>query len=56
MLEMKTNRLVNTASVILCLFFLLFVNGCVGINQIQPAPFGMNVNDTTAPDGTRPTK
>lgn len=58
MLEMKTNRLVNRANVvlILCLVFLLFISGCIGVNHNQPAPFGMNANDATAPDGTRPTK
>jgi hypothetical protein len=58
MLEMKANRLANIGSVILilCSLFLLFISGCIGVNQIQPAPFGVNANDATAPDGTRPTK
>ena len=33
-------------------FFLsLFLSGCMGINQLQPAPIGSHVEDAPSPSG-----
>ena len=35
----------------LVVLFSLFLSGCMGINQLQPAPIGSHVEDAPSPSG-----